>query len=634
MDGGAHERTWPERLGARLARSAREGILAWFRELFWPRDASKVYAVVALLAVASPWVHQYPVGIDLPMHVHLFQVLARWSDPETAYRVFYRLDFYTPYAVVYLLGWLFAEIGGALFSIKVVLSLCILTLPATMTRWLRVIGGDPRLGILGFALVFGYGYLWGFVSFVLSASVSFAYLAELGELLRKPSWKRRASCAALAVFLFFTHGIGFGFTMICGGLICLLRKVKPKAIALDLLHFLPVLAVVIPWRFRQERPTSQPFEQWPEVDRFTSLFSGSVSSQADFFPALSGLAAVCAFFILLRPRLSYAPERFVPWALGLLGLFVVPEVASDTFLVGTRFVQFVYFFGVGAVDFPEAFTSERRVRFVSAALALLGACTFHYRMFVFNRELDGLDRVQALIPPGGDVRLITGNAWSTAFGSIAHRNVIAYITASQGGFLSPDNTHYFQIPVQPRADVPGPEELRYWVTRGNRREARREVGKGPKEVASFGRFHLFEPALTVLEVPGLQFVRFGQNWRKPQQNKSVDGEPLRVGGQLFDRGIGSHVQSVLQFHPQSGVKRLRGKFGMDDGGDRGSAGVFRILDAKRRKLFESSPLRVGDPAASFDVSLEGIAGDVFLMIGSHGNVSGAHADWLELEAVP
>jgi len=566
--------------------------------------------------------------------MHLFQVLARYSEPETAYNLFYKLDFYTPYAVVYLLGWLFAEIGGAIFSVKVVLTLCILMLPATMTRWLRVIGGDQRLGILGFALVFGYGYLWGFVSFVLSASVSFAYLAELSELLRRPSWKRRSACAALAIVLFFTHGIGFGFTMLAAGLICLLRRVRLSTLALDLLQFVPPLAVVIPWRLRQVHATSQPFDQWPGVDRFTSLFSGCTSSEDTFLPAVCGLAAVSAFFIVLRPRLSYAPERFVPWALGLLGLFAVPEIASDTFLVGTRFVQFVYFFGIGAVDLTETRDLERRVRVVAATLALLGACTFQYRMFVFNRELAGLDEIKSFIPPGGDVRLIAGDASSEVFGSVAHRSVIAYITASQGGFLDPDSSQYFQIPVQRRPEVPLPSEHRYWVTRGNHKSARHEVGKGPKEVASAGFFHLFQPKFTRLTVPGLDFVRFGQNWEKPHQDRSVTDTPLRVGGQLFERGIGSHVQSVLEFRLRPGVKRLRGKIGMDDAGDAGTAGVFRIRDGARRKLFESEPLRVGDPAASFDVSLEGVRGDVFLMIGSHGSSEGAHADWLELEAVP
>jgi hypothetical protein len=618
---------------SRVALRFRESRLSSSWELFWPRGATKTYALAAFVALAVPWIHEYPAGIDLPHHVHLFGVLANYGRPESAYGVFYRVDFFTPYAIVYLLAWVLAKMGGALFAVKMLISLVILMLPATMTRWLRVIGGKPSLGILGFVLVFGYGYLWGFLSFVLAASFSFVYLVELHELFERPSWRQRLICSLLTILLFFTHGIAFGFTMVAGGIACLLRR-NWKAVVLDALHFVPVVLVIVPWRLKNHHSTSAGFDEPPTVERFTSLFSGAVSSQADFFPAVCALAAVCVFFAVARPRLSYEPIRLVPFALGVVGLFAMPEWASDTFLVGTRFVQFVYFYGVGAFDFLPELAPRRRVQWVTTALVFLGLGSFHYRMHVFNDELDGLDAIKALIPPGEDVRVFAGNAASASFGSIAMRNAGAYVTAAQGGFLALDSSMYFQIPVKKRKEIPEVGEYQHWIARGSRREARDAVGKEPRLIASRGHFHLFEADRTVLQVPGLVFVRFGQSWRRPRQDASVEGKPLSIGGRRYDRGLGCHARSVIQFRVEAGMQHLHGSVGLDDEANAGGTARFRIFDADRRVLFESAPRTVGEPAVPFDVSLEHVVGDVFLHVDAvNDSVDDAHADWVDVEAV-
>jgi hypothetical protein len=621
----------PSRLRAALRRIP----LSSLRELFWPTGASKAYAVCALVALAVPWLHEYPAGIDLPEHAHLFQVLAHYFDPKTAYRVFYFYEFYTPYAVLYMLAMLFAKIGGALFAVKVLISLCVLMTPAAMTRWLRAIGGEPSLGVLGFAVVFGFGYLWGFLSFVMSIPISFLYLGTLAHLLDRPTWAGRLKCAVLAIVLFFTHGIAFGFTMIVGGIACLLRRGPVKTMAFDVLHFIPAVLVIVPWRLKHHGVTSAPFSEPPTVERFTTLFSGATSAQADFVPAVCVLAAVCLFVAVGRPTLSYRPIRLLPFAFALLGLFTIPEWVSDTWLVGSRFVQFVYCFGLGAFDFHSPSPDGRRLRAVAAGIVLVALSTFHYRMGVFNRELGSLKELEAMIPPGEDVRFFLGDDTSDAFGEGALHNVVAWITAEQGGFLAEDSSMYFQIPLQKRHKVPPPGEFHYLLTRGTRAEARERVGPSPEHLATRGKFHLFETKRTRLSFPGLTLVRFGQDWRKPRQGLSVDSKPLSVGGRRYAEGAGTHARSVLQLKVASGMRRIHGAVGIDDGASEDGAALFRISDGTRRNLFESPPLARGDRATPFDVSLEGVRGDVFLLVDAiDDRIEGAHADWLDVAATP
>ncbi|MBP5319566.1 MAG: NPCBM/NEW2 domain-containing protein, partial [Kiritimatiellae bacterium] len=36
-------------------------------------------------------------------------------------------------------------------------------------------------------------------------------------------------------------------------------------------------------------------------------------------------------------------------------------------------------------------------------------------------------------------------------------------------------------------------------------------------------------------------------WLKPQANKSVNGNPLKAGRKKFDRGVGTHADSIMIF---------------------------------------------------------------------------------------
>jgi len=56
-------------------------------------------------------------------------------------------------------------------------------------------------------------------------------------------------------------------------------------------------------------------------------------------------------------------------------------------------------------------------------------------------------------------------------------------------------------------------------------------------------------------------------------NRSVSGQPLRIGGQRFKNGLGTHAPSVIAYDLPPGVTRFQSRVGLDDGGsEQGACG--------------------------------------------------------------
>jgi hypothetical protein len=596
--------------------------------------ANKAYVLCAALGLAAVWFHRYPAGIDLPQHANSFQLLAHYGDSHSGYRFFYYIDFLTPYALLYFLAWPLTKIGGALFAVKVLLSLSVLGTPVALERWLRAVGGEASLGILGFVVVFAFGYQWGFLSFVLAVPVSMFYLASVEHLKKEATLRRMGVAAGLGVLLFFSHGITFGLVMLSSGLGCLMQRSFRKVV-FTLAHFVPIAAVMLPWYFTHTGEAAGGYEDLATTERIVSLFSGLFYSDVNYTSALVSFAIAALLFAVGRPALSWQPGRFLPLLLALVGLFSVPEWVGATWLVGTRFCQFVYAYGAAAFDFRTDERGRRHLQRVAVAITVVVLLSVNYRLHVFNEELEGLDEVKKQIPAGSDVQLFLGHADSTTFGHAALGQVAAWITADQGGFLENDMGRYFQIPVQRRRSLPWVTEFPYLVTRGNMREARAAVGNKPELIRSAGHFHVFAAKVTHLELPGLKLVRHAQSWGKLKRDKAVGGGPLLVAGRHYDVGIGTHARSILEMRVEPGVHRIHGSVGMDDGAPSATGALFRIKDARRHDLWVSREKTQGEPAASFDVSLDGLDGDLFLVTEPIGDlVDNAHTDWLDVAAVP
>jgi hypothetical protein len=116
-------------------------------------------------------------------------------------------------------------------------------------------------------------------------------------------------------------------------------------------------------------------------------------------------------------------------------------------------------------------------------------------------------------------------------------------------------------------------------------------------------------------------------WSTAKQNRSVTGGELKVAGQKFTRGIGTHAHSEITYDLNGkGYRRFYSMVGHNDGG-RNTYLTFEV-HVDNKKVFDSGNMTKGEPAKALDISVKG-ANELKLVVtnGQDGKPEGDHADW-------
>ena len=591
------------------------------------------FAVCSVLAVVAVWGHHYPGGVDLPQHANRFRLWTDLSGGPLEYRRLYRVELFTPYLLPYLVAYPITKVLSALAAVKVLYSGAALSLPLLMRRWLKTIGADPRLALVGFVGAFGFPYIWGFFSNVVALPMVFGYLTSFERQGERPSLARMAGTAAWAVALFLSHGITFGIALGAAGISYVLaggwfRRWRA------LLHFVPPVLVVAAWlSLRASQPSYHQVQDYLNWDRILILFSGAFLPFPDEHYAKIAFAGVVLFLLVARPRLRFSAARIAPLALAFVAFLAVPDWIASTWLVGSRLSVFVHLFAPALLLPREGDVVSRQWFHVLGALTLAFLVVLNVRLGAFNREMAGLDVIARSIPMGADVEtLVTQtNLNSEVFGADQLGQTPAWVTAERGGLIANDSAvaMYFQIPVK-RNDVPFPTRFRYVIANGDRRAYRNLLHSATGSSAPLAR----DGQWLLYERPGLEtddfvVIRDAQGWGSLAKDRSITGSPLEIGGTKFAHGLGAHADSFVRIRFKRTAQKLSGKCGVD--ADAGAAGevTFRIRDDAGKVLFESAALKGGTPAQPFSFALEGRAELLLEAFGPHGMAS-AHADWVDL----
>ena len=130
------------------------------------------------------------------------------------------------------------------------------------------------------------------------------------------------------------------------------------------------------------------------------------------------------------------------------------------------------------------------------------------------------------------------------------------------------------------------------------------------------------------EVAEAKYVGYVGPTRPFRRNSSVDGHPLRLAGQTYDRGLGTQSRTILAYRLAPGDRRFQALVGLDDrAGPLGSV-VFRVLvDARER--FISPPISARDTPKAIDIDVEGAKLLILITeFGERGEVRD-FADWVE-----
>jgi alpha-galactosidase len=126
----------------------------------------------------------------------------------------------------------------------------------------------------------------------------------------------------------------------------------------------------------------------------------------------------------------------------------------------------------------------------------------------------------------------------------------------------------------------------------------------------------------------LDLTKMEQEWGDVQINKSVEGNPLLVGGTAYTRGVGTHSVSKLMLDLHGKGSKFHALVGVDDeSGEQASVGFFILGD--RNILWQSGLMKKGDPARQVELNLSKI-GKLALFVSNGGDHNYYdHADWLD-----
>jgi len=121
-------------------------------------------------------------------------------------------------------------------------------------------------------------------------------------------------------------------------------------------------------------------------------------------------------------------------------------------------------------------------------------------------------------------------------------------------------------------------------------------------------------------------------WQRTQSKRSVGGNPIRLRGKTYNRGIGTHSPGVFCIDLDGRAKRFSAVAGIDD--ETGGAGRVELqILGDGRLLWTSGVVTGRDPVNNVDLDVQGIKRlDLVVTMGGDGYGSD-HVDWADARLV-
>jgi len=136
------------------------------------------------------------------------------------------------------------------------------------------------------------------------------------------------------------------------------------------------------------------------------------------------------------------------------------------------------------------------------------------------------------------------------------------------------------------------------------------------------------PAAETVPLARLDLSHMSAGWGEPQIDKNCVGKPMSIAGKQFERGVGTHANSVLHIELDGKAERFTAMVGVDDE-TAGRGTVQFIVYGDGKKLFDSGVMKGRDAAKPVDVPLKGIRHVMLLANSTGDDVHYDHADWAE-----
>jgi hypothetical protein len=394
-----------------------------------------VQAVLALsLSLLLLWAFfavPYLPMVDLPQHAAQISIWQRLGDAASPEHRLFELNLRTPYLGAYVLARVLATWLGAVSALKLVVWLAVVGHFAAFSLLVRTLGHSRWLGLLGLPFGLGYGFYFGFVSFI--AAIPFGLLAISAALVHRQhaSVKTGLLLAAALCATLANHGFAFGMTL---AIVCPLLW---RGAGTLVTRFAPLLAPEILcaiWLVPGSSAHSIGLTVWePRIADLQQVPALLLATSAtDHAASAFGVLLLGLVVWSLGPP-SHSLERALPLSFMVLGYCLFPLSLGGFGPLHPRFAVFM----VPALLIACEPRSKPRSSRVAACIALASVAwlgLFVRRLSLFARETQPIVDFVSRMPSGLSIRPIVFERTSSAFPALpALLHMSAYYVPEKGG---------------------------------------------------------------------------------------------------------------------------------------------------------------------------------------------------------
>lgn len=376
------------------------------------------------------WLTPYLPMVDLPQHAAQLSIWLHDNDPTFAEPGRFEVNWRTPYLGAYLAARVLAIAVGVIPALKLVIVASVALHLWAFWRLVDKLGYSRWLGLLGLPLALGYGFQFGFISFIGAVPLGLAAInLALGHRerprLASGLWLAATLCATLA-----THGFLLGMTLAVVG--PLLLRGGGRFIARVLPLCAPGVFALL-WLTPGTSARAIGYTIWdPRLLDLVQVPALLVAaSAADHAASLFGVLFLALVAVSLgKPR---TPEFFVPLACMLIGYCLFPLALSGFGPLHPRFVAFFVPCLLIAFE-PRKLPWFEHLPALLALSSLAWIALFVARLAAFTRETAPIADFVKAMPNGLSVRPVVFERAGNAFpGLPAMLHLSAYYAAEKGG---------------------------------------------------------------------------------------------------------------------------------------------------------------------------------------------------------
>ena len=134
----------------------------------------------------------------------------------------------------------------------------------------------------------------------------------------------------------------------------------------------------------------------------------------------------------------------------------------------------------------------------------------------------------------------------------------------------------------------------------------------------------------VIWLDDMEIEHMSTGWSTSKAKSSIDGNPITIAGQRYNRGVGTHANSELNIKLDGKANYFRSQVGLDSEVTNIGSVEF-IVTGDGNELFNSGIMSNNDQAISIKLNLEGIKLLKLIVSDAGDGVNYDHADWVNAQ---